>query len=333
MLNLTDAFSLDACIYPEEADFCGIADDVKASGLDAFFLTLNGDSFRTGVESLGKAYSITDDPAQKCRVARTCGDLLRNKADGVLSAILYFQDPAPIENKPDLLRAFYEMGVRVIQMSYNKGGFLGAGCVEGAGYGLTDWGKRAVRQMNRLGMLVDLSHCGPRTAADAMAVSEKPVTFCHANVRAVADNPRNKTDEQLLALRDNGGVIGLTPWAPICWKGHENAPPTVEDFLDHVCYVVDKIGIDHAGFASDNNLDHKKDIVGICSQNDLYDNVVGGYNKNVGTDPDQRHATGFSGAVDLQNLIDAMRARGFRDGEIRKFLGGNFLRVLKEVWR
>lgn len=332
MLKLPGAFALDACIYPEEADFCGIAEDLRHSDLNAFFLTLNGDSFRTGVESLGKTYRITDDPAQNCRVARTCADLDRNRRDGVLSAILYFQDPAPIENKPDLLRAFYEMGVRVIQLSYNRGGYLGAGCVEGAEYGLTDWGRQAVGLMNELGILVDLSHCGIKTAAEAMAVSQKPVTFCHANVKAVAENPRNKTDGQLLALRDLRGVIGLTPWAPICWKGRENTPPTVEDYLDHVCYVVEKIGIDCVGFASDNNLDHKKDLVGIASQSGLYDSVVGSYNRNVSTDPAQRHAVGFSGAVDLEILVCAMERRGFHEAEIRKFLGGNFLRVLQEVW-
>ena len=258
---------------------------------------------------------------------------MKNKADGYKSLILYFQDPAPLENKLYVAKAFYEMGVRVIQMSYNKGGYIGGGCVEGGDYGLTDFGKALVKEFNQMGMLIDLSHCGPKVVEDVLSLSEKPVTIGHTCCKALADNPRNKTDEQMKMLKENGGVIGMTPWAPICWKRKENVPPTIEDYLDHVCHAVEIAGIDHVGFASDNNLDHNSDLAGISSQGSLYDLVVGGYNKNVGTDPKERHALGFTGALDVQNIVDGMRRRGFNNEEIEKFLGGNFLRVIKEVWK
>lgn len=333
MKDLKNAYVLDACIWPESGDFKGLSDDYKTSKLDACFLTLNGDSFRDGVLHLGKTARIASDPNEKIRIARTYGELMKNKEDGVKSMILYFQDPAPLENKMDLAWAFYEMGFRVIQMSYNKGGFVGGGCIEGADYGLTDFGKALVKEFNKMGMLIDLSHCGPKVVADALELTEKPVTIGHTCCKAVADNPRNKTDEQLKRLAEIGGVVGITPWAPICWKGKENVPPTIEDYLDHVCHAVDLIGIDHVGFASDNNLDHSKDEAGILWQGALFDMVAGAYNKNVSTDPNERHALGFSGSLDVQNLVDGMRKRGFHNDEIEKFLGGNFLRVIKEVWR
>ena len=333
MRKLKNAFVLDACIWPESGRFTGMSQDYKDSALDACFLTLDGDSFRTGVESLGTVSLLTQNPKEKIRVARTFGDFEKNKKDGFKSLILYFQDPAPLENKPNIAAAFYEMGVRVIQMSYNKGGFIGGGCVEGADYGLTDFGKNMVKQFNEMGMLIDLSHCGPKVVDDVLSITQKPVTIGHTCCKALADNPRNKTDEQLKRLKEVGGVVGITPWAPICWKRKENVPPTIEDYLDHVCHAVELIGIDHVGFASDNNLDHNQDLSGISSQGSLYDAVVGGYNKNVGTNPNERHAIGFTGALDIQNLIDAMRRRGFSDDEIVKFLGGNFLRVIKEVWK
>lgn len=93
------------------------------------------------------------------------------------------------------------------------------------------------------------------------------------------------------------------------------------------------MGIDHVGFASDNNLDHASDIAGIQWQGALFDLIAGVYNKNVGTDPKERHALGFTGVLDIQNLVDGMRRRGFNNEEIEKFLGGNFLRVIKEVWK
>lgn len=333
MKKLNNAFVLDACIWPESGNFSGMSQDYKDSYLDACFLTLNGDSFRDGVESLGRTSLLTSDPKEKIKIARSYDDLMQNKKDGYKSLILYFQDPAPLENKLNLVRAFYEMGVRVVQMSYNKGGFIGAGCVESAGYGLTDFGKILVKEFNNMGMLIDMSHCGPKVVDDVLSLTQKPVTIGHTCCKAIADNPRNKTDEQLKHLKEVGGVVGITPWAPICWKRKENTPPTIEDYLDHVCHAVDLIGIDHVGFASDNNLDHNKDLSGIDSQGALYDLVVGGYNKNVSTDPKERHAIGFTGALDVQNLIDAMRKRGFNDEEIEKFLGGNFLRVIKEVWK
>ena len=116
-------------------------------------------------------------------------------------------------------------------MSYNKGGYIGGGCVEGGDYGLTDFGKTLVKEFNKIGMLIDLSHCGPKVVADVLELSEKPVTIGHTCSKVLADNPRNKTDEQMKRLKENGGVIGMTPWAPICWKRKENVPPTIEDYL------------------------------------------------------------------------------------------------------
>ncbi len=333
MDKLNKPFVLDGCIWPEDGRFTGMSEDYKYSQGDAWFLTLDGDSFRTGVESLGNVALLSDDPKKNFRIARSYDDLMKNKADGVKSMILYFQDPAPIENKVHLARAFYEMGVRVVQMSYNKGSYLGAGCVEPVDYGLSIFGRQAVKAFNDMGMLIDLSHCGPKITEDVLKITEKPVTICHACCKVLADNPRNKTDDQLRAIRDINGMVGITPWAPICWKRQENVPPTIEDYLDHVCHAAELIGIDHVGFASDNNLDHKQDQAGIVSQSSLYDKVVGGYNSRVGTNPNERHALGFTGALDVQNLVDGMRKRGFFDDEIKMFLGGSFLRVLKEVWK
>ncbi|CCQ92928.1 conserved hypothetical protein [[Clostridium] ultunense Esp] len=331
MLN-NKSFVIDACIYPE-AEFEGCAEDIKQSKLDAFFLTVPGDSFEGAIKSISRTYLLSDDETEKFKVARNYNDLIANKNNDKMSAILYFQDPYPIGNKIELVRAFYELGIRVIQMSYNKGGCIAGGGVEGGNYGLTDFGREVVKEMNRLGMLIDLSHCGEKTINDVFEVTNKPVTFCHANVYEISRNPRNKSDDQLKSLAKNGGVIGLTPWAPILWNGKKNVPPTIDDYLDHVDYVVKLIGIDHVGFASDNNLDHSEDIIGINEQSSLYSDVVGPYNTKVGTDPKERHAIGFKGATDIDNLIRNMKKRGYHDEDIDKFLGGNFLRVLKEVWR
>ena len=330
-MNLYDTFVLDACVFPE-GDFLGFADDVKASPLSAFFLTVGGDDALGAVRYAARVHQLADRE-EKLTVARTVNDLKIAERDGKIAAILYLQDPGPMGNSLELLRAFYEMGVRVIQMSYNKGGYMGTGCAETYPGRLTDFGREAVREMNRLGILIDLSHCCKETVVDAIEASEKPVTICHANIYNIAQNPRNKTDDVLKMLKDRGGVLGLTPWAPICWKGVENKQPTLDDYLDHVDYAVNLIGIESVGFASDNNLDHSEDLIGISSQSALYSSVVGPYNTNVGTDPRERHARGFGGAHETDNLVRAMQARGYREEDIEKFLGGNFLRVIQQTWR
>ena len=113
---------------------------------------------------------------------------------------------------------------------------------------MTDFGKELLKHFNKMGMLVDLSHCGPKVVADVLKNTDKPVSMGHTCCKAIADNPRNKTDEQLKALKEVGGVVGITPWAPICWKRKENVPPTIDDYLDHVCHAVDLIGIDPVSY-------------------------------------------------------------------------------------
>jgi membrane dipeptidase len=245
--------------------------------------------------------------------------------------MLAFQDPAPIENRIELLRVFYELGVRVVQLTYNKANYIGTGCAESTDGGLTDFGRTVVQEMNQLGMVVDLSHCSERTTLEAIEESRQPVVFSHANVRAISDCPRNHTDEELKRVAETGGVVGLTPWGPICWKREKDEPPSLDDFLDHVDYVVNLIGIDHVGFGTDNTLDGAADEEGTKEQGRLYPEVVGEYDRRVGTNPAVRYALGFRGHHELKNVVEGLKKRGYPEDAISKFLGQNFLRVFRII--
>ncbi len=328
-----DRFILDGCTF-SEGEFEGCSPEVMDSGVNAFLLTIPNSevSFKEAARSISLIHSLTENPDQNLAIAKNYEDLMTARKKGCKSIILWFQDPHPLENKLELLQAFYLMGLRVCQLTYNKANYIGTGCTETVDSGLTDFGKKTVREMNKLGIVVDASHSSKKTTLDAIWESSDPVIFSHANVKAITDSPRNKSDEEIKLVAENGGVIGLTTWGPLCWKGLEDKQPVLDDFLDHVEYVVDLVGIDYVGFGSDNTLDQKPDKGGTQTQSQLYPSVVAEYDQRVGTNPAVRHALGFKGVHEISNVISGLKQRGYLDRDINKFLGGNFLRVLKQVW-
>lgn len=325
---------IDGCAFTEGA-FIGLSETVKNSPLNAFFLTTPGED--AGLEDcatrIGRIYNLADDPQTGIRVVRSVDDLKQAKADNKIGLILAFQNPYSIQNSIDKLRAFYELGIRVIQMTYNKLNYIGAGCTEPNDYGLSDFGRSMLAEMNRIGIVADISHCGYQTSYDVLKYSEKPVVFSHAGAMAVTRNPRNKSDDLLLMLKENNGVIGLSPWGPLCWKPDEKRRPTLSDYVDHIDHVVNLIGIDHVGFGGDSTLDDTKDEQGTVTQATLYAAVVADYDKYVGTHPSVRHAVDVDGVWQIENVFGEMRKRGYREEDIGKFAGGNFLRVLEANWK
>lgn len=331
---MNDLFVIDGCAFTEGV-FIGLSEKVHQSSLTAFFLTLPGshEGYPECTNKVGEIYDLADDPANRLLVVRTANDIRRAKREGKKAVILTFQDPHPIENSLHKLRVMYELGLRVMQMTYNKANYLGTGCVEPVDSGLTDFGRAALKRMNALGIVADVSHCGHRTTLDVLRASEKPIVISHACPVALTDNPRNKTDEEIRLLKENGGVLGLSSWGPLCWKNDKKGQPTLGDFVDHIDYVVDLIGIDHVGFGGDSTLDDTRDEKGTVEQSVNYAPVVAEYNKYAGTDPSLRHAIGVEGSWELENVFGEMRRRGYAEGDIAKFAGGNFLRVLEANWK
>ena len=150
---------------------------------------------------------------------RTVADIAQAKRNSRTGIVYGFQDGVMFETDLSRLRNFHDLGVRVIQPTYNRRNLLGDGCLEPANAGLSKAGVEAVEQMNELGILVDLSHCGRKTAADAIRVSKRPVAFTHTGSAAIADHPRNRTDAELRAVADKGGVSGIYFMPYLCDAG------------------------------------------------------------------------------------------------------------------
>ena len=199
---------------------------------------------------------------------------------------------------------------------------IGAGCLEPRDAGLSAFGRDVVRELNACGVAVDLSHCGPRTTLEAIEASSKPVLFTHANARALVDNPRNKTDEALLALAAGGGVVGAVAFRSFLAPLTREA--TLDDLLDQIEYLVELLGPDHVGLGTDFTEGRPEGFL----------ERAFGRNAPPGVTPDWPWVgpVGFRAVDDFPNVTAGLLARGFDELTVRKILGENFLRVFEEVW-
>ena len=171
-------------------------------------------------------------------------DILRAKRENKVGVILGFQNATPIENDLERLALFRALGVLIIQVTFHERNLLGSGCYERRDDGLSHFGVDAIEDMNRLGILIDLSHVGIRSTIEAIEASEKPVAITHANAKSYYDVPRNKTDEAIERVAEGGGVIGATAIAAFLRTGYSSK---LADYLDAIDDMVSRVGVDHVG--------------------------------------------------------------------------------------
>jgi microsomal dipeptidase-like Zn-dependent dipeptidase len=175
-------------------------------------------------------------------------DLDRAIADDVTGVIFGFQGSSPIENDVSLVETFHRLGVRVMQLTYNNQSFIGGGCYETFDAGITRFGHEVIREMNRLGMIIDLSHCGEKTTNDAIEISERSVAITHANPASVHGSIRNKTDATLKLLAEHDGILGLSLYPFHLPSGSDT---TLDQFVQVAEYAVGIVGEDRVGIGSD----------------------------------------------------------------------------------
>jgi membrane dipeptidase len=252
------------------------------------------------------------------------GDFKRIKGSGKVGVILGLQNSEHFR-RPDDVNAFYGLGQRVSQLTYNTRNLIGNGSTERRDEGISDFGVRIIERMNQVGMAVDVSHCGDRTTLDAFEVAKKPVLITHSNCRALAPgHPRCKTDEAIKAVGKAGSVMGITG-VRMFVKNEE--PTTIEDALNHYDHVKKLIGPEHLGVGSDIDLDG-------------YDDMPPELNKQLRAS--YKGSYGFREKIDIEgldhpkrmfDLTEGLIRRKYSDAEIEGVLGGNFIRVLSEVWK
>lgn len=280
-------------------------ENLRAGGIDAAFFAVDvtrawKNHLAYALDALGFFDADIALHAEEICVARTAGDILRAKSEGRLAAVLVVENSDALEGSLNILRAFHQLGVRSLTLTHNPSSWAACGNAEAdCGGGLTRFGVQLVREMNRLGMLVDVSHISPRGFYHVLETTERPVIASHSCCAALCDHPRNLTDDQLRSLADAGGVVGITfvpsfvdpEWRETHWP----AVPTLEKLLDHVQHAVEVAGVEHVGIGSDFD-------GGGCVLKD---------------------------ATEYPKLTEGLVRRGFSEGEIRLILGENHLRLLQ----
>jgi len=270
---------------------------MRASGIDCGFfaidVTLAFKNWLTyALDGFGYVLNDLESSGSDAVIVRTADDIVAAHQSGRPALLLAVEHADVVERSLNVLRALYAVGVRSIGLTHNLSSWAADGNGEERdGVGLTHFGRELVREMNQLGMVVDLAHVSPSAFFSALGVSTAPVVFSHGNCRALCDHPRNLTDEQLVALAQNGGVIGLS-FVPMFV---DEAQPSLARFLDHVDHVVEVVGIDTVALGSD--FDGGGTLV-----------------------PDATHLT---------HVVEGLISRGYTEGELRAFLGENTLRVLR----
>jgi len=245
------------------------------------------------------------------------------KASGKVGLLLGLQDSDHFR-KPDDVDFFWGLGQRVSQLTYNSRNLIGNGSTERRDEGLSDFGVTIVERMNKVGMAVDVSHSGDRTTLDAFEASKKPVLITHSNCRSLnANHPRCKTDEAIKAMAAKGGVMGITE---VRMFVSPKEPTTVDSMLDHFDYVTNLVGVEHVGVGSD------IDLLGYDAMpQDELKGLKAGYKNTYGF-RDKVDLDGYNYPKRPFDLAEGFLHRGYSDSNIELILGGNFRRVLKEIW-
>jgi membrane dipeptidase len=250
-------------------------------------------------------------------------DFDRVKTSSKVGILIGVQNSEHFRNVEDV-ELFHGLGQRVSQLTYNARNRIGDGSTERTNVGLSDFGVSIVEKMNAVGMAVDVSHSGDQTTLDACTVSKKPVLFTHSNARALnPGHPRCKTDEAIRAMAKSGGVMGITGVRNFV---RNSEPTTIEHFLDHYDHVAKLVGREHLGIGSDIDLDGYDDM-----PPEDYKRLRAGY-KGSYAFRDKIDIEGVDHPKRVYDLTEGLIRRKFSDADIRGVLGGNFKRVLAQIW-
>ena len=245
------------------------------------------------------------------------------KGSGKIGILLGLQNSEHFQTLDDV-DFFFGLGQRVSQLTYNTRNLIGNGSTERRDDGLSDFGVAVIERMNKIGMGVDVSHCGDRTMLDAFEASKKPVLITHSNCRALTpDHPRCKTDEAIKKMAATGGVMGITG---VRMFVRNQEPTTVEHVLDHFDHVAKLVGVEHLGVGSDIDLDGY-DKMPPEEQKKLRANYKASYAFREKNDIE-----GINHPQRMFDLTEGLIRRGYSDTDIELILGGNFKRVLAQVW-
>ncbi|WP_299938205.1 membrane dipeptidase [uncultured Nitratireductor sp.] len=299
-----------------------IFEQMRAGGLDAVHVTIAyHENFRETVANIETWNRHFENNADLIFQGRFAADVRRARDEGRTAIFFGLQNPSPIEDDIGLVEVLHDLGVRFMQLSYNNQSLLATGCYEAEDPGITRMGREVIREMNRVGLVVDMSHSADRSTFEAMEISSRPIAITHANPKSWSPALRNKSDDVLRALAGAGGMLGFSLY-PHHLKDGPNC--TLESFCEMAARTAELMGADKIGIGSD-----------LCQ--DQPDSVVewmrtGRWTKSIDYGEGSANNPGFPPMPDwyrdnrdFGNLAQGLRAAGFDEGEVDGILGSNWL--------
>lgn len=297
--------------------------EMRAGGLTAVHATVSyHEGFRQTVRHLVDWRARFREHADLILFARNWDDVERARASGRTAIFLGLQTPMAIEDDIGLIEILHDLGVRFMQLTYNNQSLLGCGWMEDEDTGVTRMGREAIAEMNRVGVAIDLSHAGERTALEAIELSKRPVVVSHANPRWLKDTGRNVSKTLLRALRAQGGILGLSLYPLHLPRGSET---TLKEFGDMAAAAAEIVGVDHLGIGSD-----------LCQNQP--DSVVRWMRAGRWTRANDdalafpRQPDWFRSNADFAGLAEGLAAAGFGRDAIASVLGGAWRRYISAFW-
>ena len=262
---------------------------------------------------------------EKAFIAESFKDIEKAKAEGKFGVLIGFQGAEPIGDEYRLLSIFWRLGLRILGLTYNGRNYLGDGCLEPENRGLTRFGIEIVRDCNQNGIVIDLSHAGIKTSLDAIELSSHPCVFSHSNPNTTHPNPRNVTNDQMKAVAQKGGVICLAAWSNFVGDTNNGRHPEIGEYIRQIEYAVDLLGIDHVGIGSDIYIGNAHAPGWDNTTKRRYPELVGGMAA------ERHNILGYEDYGSIKKVIGELLKRGYKTDDISKIIGGNLLRVFREV--
>jgi len=302
--------------------------NIRNSGISAINLTVNGATFEDTISHIAFWTGEVERDPSLMTIVRNAAGIQAAKQSKRLGLMFGFQGTDVLGADLTRLVQFRRLGVRIMQLTYNTRSLAGDGCLEPGNAGLSSFGRQMVARMDELGIAVDLGHCGMQTCSDAIAQSRKPVLISHTGCRAVYDHPRNKTDAVLKACADRGGVVGIYLMPFVGGKG----APTAELVMQHIDHAVKICGIDHVGIGSDQSITPIRETPEYLREWQNFSRIRQASGSAAPDEDRPLYTPEFNSPRRLELIAAELAKRSYDDNGIQKIIGGNFQRVLNEIW-
>ena len=294
---------------------------MKNNGFNYVSLTIATDIHKTmeTIRNITLIRTLLLSKSSEIVFVKKVEDIQRAREQNKLAVGLHFQGTAPIGTNLSLIKFFYNCGIRHMLMAYNAKNLVGYGCHEEDDRGLTEFGRDLIKEMNKVGMIVDVAHTGYRTSMETIEASEAPVVVSHGNVAAIKNHQRCYKDDQIKAIADNGGVFGVTGFG--LFLGNEKT--LVEQYVRNIDHIVQLVGPKHAGIGLDYVYDMDAFVRLADSNREKYPEDGGYFDNHL----DQVEVN------QIPQITEALLRRGYSDEDVRDILGDNWIRIFSKVWK